>query len=170
MKIILASQSRVKINAVEKAFNDVGQFNLITAKAPSGVNEQPIGYETMRGAMNRIDFIKAVHPDADLYISIENGLFPEHCDFIDYAVVTISDKNGKTSTTKSKGVLFPKHYVLKTRYRNGGFAQWTVGQTMMDAGIVKNNADPHICLSGESRVDLLDAAVRHAVCKLKLKR
>ncbi len=173
MQIVLASQSQIKIDAVSLAFNESmganAAYDLIALKAPSNVNEQPIGFETMRGAQNRIDFIKAARPNADFYVSIENGLFPEHCDFIDYAVVTIEDSNGKSATTRSKGIIFPKFYVLQTRYREGGFKQWTVGKTMMEAGEVKNHADPHKCISGISRVDLINQATRHAVHKLKLK-
>ena len=170
MHVVLASQSKIKEQAVRQAFNNVSGFKLTTIKAPSGVNEQPIGHETMRGARNRIEFIKDAEPDADIYISIENGLFYEHIDYIDYAVVTVETKDGHIHTTKSEGVLFPKHYVLQTRDSAEGFRNKTVGETMKKAGIVKDNADPHSCLTDQkkSRVQLLNQAVCTATRKLKL--
>ena len=75
MKIALASQSRKKIDAVKLAFQEVAGVELLTIKAPSNVHEQPLGDETFQGARNRLAFTRQACADADIYISIENGLF-----------------------------------------------------------------------------------------------
>lgn len=168
MKVALASQSGKKIEAVKLAFADVSNFELITIKAPSGVNEQPIDNETFEGASNRIAFTKAACPDADLYISIENGLFLENQNFVDRAVVTIESHFGTAETTLSDEVVFPTASVEKTSNRDGGFVKWTVGKTMAEDGIVKDDADPHLCLSGKSRVEFLNETTVLAVKKLGL--
>lgn len=172
MKIALASESGKKIAAVRHAFGDAAE--IVTFKAPSGVNEQPIGDETLRGAQNRIAFIQAACPDADLHISIENGLFLERTEngleYVDRAIVTIAKKDGNISTTKSDGVTFPEEYVNQTRHRDGGFEEWTVGQIMAEAGIVPDHADPHRDLDpqGRSRVDFLNNAARKAAASLNM--
>lgn len=166
MKIALASKSQKKIDAVRLAFG--GKAEILAFKAPSGVNEQPIGDETLQGAQNRIAFIREACPDADLYVSIENGLFEENGDFVDKAVVTLSTRDGKTSTTYSDGVTFPKEFVIQTRDRDGGFKQWTVGKTMAEAGHVSDDGDPHKDLAGRSRVSFLNEAARRAARQFRM--
>jgi non-canonical (house-cleaning) NTP pyrophosphatase len=168
MKIALASESAKKVAAIRLAFGEAAE--IVTFKAPSGVNEQPIDDETLRGAKNRIDFIKAACPDADIFVSIENGLFLEDGEYVDRAVVTIAKADGEPSTTFSDGVIFPKDSVLKTERREGGFAEWTVGKTMMEDGIVTDDADPHADLDPDhrSRVDFLNEAAQKAAASLKL--
>ncbi|MBK68150.1 MAG: hypothetical protein CMP22_08495 [Rickettsiales bacterium] len=168
MIIALASTSSKKVDAVKLAFGE--SVNLIARKVESGVNEQPIGDETMQGADNRIEFLKAALPTADFFISIENGLFKEAGQYVDRAVVTIEDKSGNRFTTLSEGVVFPTEFVEKTREREGGFEKWTVGKTMMEAGIVSDDGDPHKDLDpeGRSRVYFLNQAVQAAKAKIAL--
>ena len=170
MKVVLASTSEKKISALKKAFLEVVGLEIepITVKALSGVNEQPINDETYEGAFNRIEFIKAAHPDADLWMSIENGLFEIDNKYYDQAVVTAEKSDGTLVMGLSDGVVFPKIYVEMTRDRDGGFKEWTVGKTMAEHGIVKDHADPHLCLSGKSRVDYLNEAAKRAVEDLNL--
>jgi non-canonical (house-cleaning) NTP pyrophosphatase len=151
MKIALASQSRKKIDAVKLAFQEVAGVELLTIKAPSNVHEQPLGDETFQGARNRLAFTRQACADADIYISIENGLFMQDGKFVDKAVVTVETANGEVQTTLSDGVEFPIEYVEKTSNRKGDFKEWTVGETMAEAGIVQDNADPHLCLNETTR-------------------
>jgi inosine/xanthosine triphosphatase len=165
MLIVLASTSAVKVAACKKAFSNVAGCEIIAVKAASDINEQPMNGETLRGAFNRLNNAKQIRPDADYYISIENGIFEEKGQFIDRAVVSIMDKQGVVKTAYSDGVEFPQQWVEETRKR--GFDQWTVGKVMEEMGIVAKHDDPHLSLIGKSRVDYLDQAASRAVLVLR---
>lgn len=152
-KIVLASTSALKIEACRRAFPG---FEIVPLKVPSGVNEQPIGDETLRGAVNRIDAARAAAPSADYYMAIENGLFQEGSAYVDRAVVMVESAEGIRCCTTSDGVAFPTEYVDEARRR--GFDKWTVGRVMEEKGVVQKHDDPHKCLSGRSRVEYLDEA------------
>lgn len=165
MKIVLASTSAVKVAACTKAFGAVSDTEIITVKAASGINEQPMNEETLLGAFNRLNNAKNAVPDADYYVSIENGIFEENGHFIDRAVVTVMDRAGNVKTTASDGVEFPAASVEETRRR--GFDKWTVGKVMEEQGLVKQHDDPHLTLSGKSRVAYIDEAALKAAAALR---
>ena len=50
--------------------------------------------------------------------------------------------------------------------RSRGFDTWTVGRVMQEKGIVKKHDDPHLDLSGRSRVEYMDEAVQRAARSL----
>ena len=158
MKIILSSQSDVKIKACKRTFNDVSNLEVYGLKVPSYVAEQPFDDQTITGAANRLN--QLVEKDLglgeeDLYISIENGIFQENGKFIDRAVVVIRNSKGQMKIAMSEGVEFPKACVSEARER--GFSTVTVGKFMQEVGLVKNHADPHACLSrdGKTREDFI---------------
>lgn len=154
MKVVLASQSPVKVDVckqvVEKFYADV---ELITVKAKSGVPEQPFDHETSEGAYNRITDARTQIPDADLYISIENGIYNEKGRYIDRAVAVACDQQGDATIKWSKGVEFPALYVQEAKRL--GTDQWTVGKIMQEAKVITQHDDPHKDLVGISRADLL---------------
>jgi inosine/xanthosine triphosphatase len=167
MKIVLASTSAVKIEACKKAFSDFSDVNIVTAKVSSHVREQPLNEETLTGAFNRISAARRAVPDADLYISIESGLFEEKGTYVDRAIVIIAEKEGQKYTVRGEGVEFPGPSVEEARKR--GFDQWTVGRVMQEQGIVRQHDDPHLDLSGKSRAEYINEAMRRAVAALDLK-
>ncbi|MEM2226308.1 MAG: inosine/xanthosine triphosphatase [Candidatus Bathyarchaeia archaeon] len=78
MRVAVGSTNPVKIRATEKAFSrafpglEVIAFGI---EVESGVPPQPLGEETIRGAMNRA--AKALEKSgADFGVGIEAGLFP----------------------------------------------------------------------------------------------
>lgn len=162
MKIVLASTSAVKLEALRAAFG--ASAEIVTLKAPSGVNEQPLNAETLTGAFNRIGAAREAVPDADLYVSIENGIFEEEGRFIDKPVVTVAKAQGAPEVTYGEGVEFPRGSVEEARRR--GFDQWTVGKVMQEQGLVRQHDDPHLDLSGKSRAEYIRDAVVAAAKKL----
>ncbi len=159
MRIVLASTSAVKLSACREAFGNAA--DIIVVKASSGISEQPMNAETLTGAFNRLRDAKAQVPDADLYISVENGLFEENGKFIDRPVIVIARKNGAPETTFGEGVEFPSECVEETRLR--GFDKWTVGKVMQEKGLVAQHDDPHVELAGKSRKSLLVDAIKQAL-------
>lgn len=156
MKIVLASTSSLKLQAVQQAFGP--DVKVVTVSVPSGVNEQPFGDETLRGARNRIAGARVAHPEADCYVSIESGIFeiisPDgRTEYIDRAVIVMENTAEAEWVRYSEGVTFPRGCVEEAQRR--GFDAWTVGEVMAELGIVKNHADPHLDLVGRSRVSFL---------------
>lgn len=165
MKVVIASTSELKVQAVKNAFNDPS-IEFIAVKADSNVSEQPMNEQTLTGAFNRIDDARRLSPGADFYVSIENGIFEEDGKFIDRAIVTIGNETSDPVVTYSDGVEFPKNAVEETRKR--GFDQWTVGKVMAEMLIVKSHSDPHLDLSGKSRVAYITETAEKAVSKISL--
>lgn len=162
MKVVVASASAVKLSAVRSACSD--QAELIGVAAASGVNAQPVGHETVQGAQRRLANARVIRPDADVYISIENGIFDENGTWVDYPVVIAARAGGAQVIVRGHGVVFPPAAIEAARQQ--GFATTTVGQTMQASGIVRQHDDPHRDLTGISREDYLIDAVRSALARV----
>lgn len=160
MKIALSSQSGVKVDAIYRAFGHIKGLDLVAIKAPSSVNEQPFNDETMRGSFNRLAYIEGQCPDADMYVSIENGLFEEDGNYVDRAVVIIKGKGHEPVIALSDGVTFPHEFVEFARMR--GFETTTVGQVMEEAKFVEAHNDPHKSITGKTRAAYIDDALSRA--------
>lgn len=79
MKILIASQNKVKAAATHEAFarflNEVADIVLPEVEIDSGVDSQPSSLEeTARGALNRLKAIQTV-PGYDYYVAIEGGVY-----------------------------------------------------------------------------------------------
>lgn len=166
MKVVVASTSAVKIDACRKAFGAAA--GIVGVKVQSGVNEQPMNDETVQGAFNRIAAARAAMPGADVYVSIENGIFEENGKYIDRPVIAVARGTGTPEVTYGEGVEFPAASVEETRKR--GFDTWTVGKIMQEQGIVTQHDDPHGDLSGKPRAVYLADAVKSAAKKLSIQK
>ncbi|MGI2028266.1 DUF84 family protein [Endozoicomonas acroporae] len=150
--IVVGSESKMKISAVEKAFARY-QVNLIATKARSGINSQPVENETLTGAGNRIKDAKAKYQAADhdadfLLVAIENGIFHEQVNgqkvWLDKAVVIIETSGGMQYIKETSPVLLPAECVTIARQR--GFENTTVGQVMAEIDSTVQHDDPHSSL------------------------
>lgn len=159
MNIVVTSQSALKLAAVRAAF--AATDTIIGVKAASGVAEQPLNDETMRGAFNRLADAKHLHPGADLYVSIENGLFEENGQYLDKAVAVVLDTGNGMDTGISDGVIFPSDCVEEARRR--GFDTWTAGKVMAERGVIAKHDDPHATLAGKPRADYIAQALADAL-------
>jgi non-canonical (house-cleaning) NTP pyrophosphatase len=160
MKVVLASESKVKIAAVQKAFSDTS-IELVPISVPSHVSEQPFDDETLTGAFNRLNAAQLTVPDADMYIAIENGIFEEDGHFVDRAIVAITHNGNEPSITYSEGVRFPAEAVAEAKQK--GFDKTTVGKVMATKGWVQDHADPHKDLIGKSRAVILAETMKAAL-------
>lgn len=79
LTIAVASDNPVKIAVAAAAFSKVFPDKAILplcVKSVSGVPEQPMGLEeTLRGAKNRLAFVKERFPEADYWIAQEGGSY-----------------------------------------------------------------------------------------------
>jgi non-canonical (house-cleaning) NTP pyrophosphatase len=160
MKIVIASTAKQKLDSLNLVLDYVlvskEGIDILGLKASSLINEQPEGREEIeRGCNNRLQsIIKEVQ--ADLYFSIENGIefIPSKDIWIDYALVKcFALQNGKAYFAFSDYVTFPNACVMEAKKR--GFEQWTVGAVMAEFIKGLDKQDPHLWLTGISRVEFL---------------
>ncbi|MDX1461370.1 MAG: inosine/xanthosine triphosphatase, partial [Xanthomonadales bacterium] len=98
MKVIVTSKNPVKIRAVERAFSetlDPQVLDIVPVSVPSGVSDQPRSdTETRRGALNRVSAGQRVEPDADDWVGMEGGLERHDGEWLASAWMVISDRDG----------------------------------------------------------------------------
>ena len=75
--IVVASTNPVKIQAALAGFRRMfpaEPFEAVGVAAPSGVSDQPMtDAETLRGATQRVEGARRLHPAADYWVGIEGG-------------------------------------------------------------------------------------------------
>ena len=96
MLVIVGSENRIKISAVQKAFQ---LFNfdaeIIGVDVKTSVTDQPIGInETVKGALERASGALIKRPDADLGVGVEAGLVKWFSRYLDQHVAIIVDRRG----------------------------------------------------------------------------
>lgn len=109
-KVIVASQNPVKIEVAKRAFGAIfpnEEFEYIGVKSESGVPDQPFGEETRVGAMNRLAYIKKMHPGADWYISQEGGLHYDGDKIYNRAWIVAEDKTGAIGESSTASFYIP---------------------------------------------------------------
>ena len=79
MKVLIGTKNPGKIEGAKRALEKYYQnVELIGVKVESNVNEQPVGVETYKGALNRVNnllqYAKANGIKADLFMAVESGL------------------------------------------------------------------------------------------------
>lgn len=105
MKVIVASENPVKINAVFDGFKRMFPDALIEIKGvkiDSDVSNQPFSdEETYKGAFLRAKKVKKLYASADFFVGIEGGIEVENGEMQSFAwIVTISNSLvGKARTT-----------------------------------------------------------------------
>ncbi len=110
-KIIIASLNPAKINAVKMAFeqtfkNTAMQFEGVSV--PSGVSDQPMTDEdTKQGAINRVNNAQQEIPNADFWVGLEGGIDMINEDMIAFAWMSIRDKSGYLSLTRTATFSLP---------------------------------------------------------------
>ena len=151
IRIGLASNSKIKIESVEKSFSKLcPNIEIITRNTKSDINEQPIGFtETILGAQNRMNYLIEVlkfTPQVDFYISIENGLIQLSQEkWLDIAwVILIDAKTNKKYEGSSSGILFDKHIVEESK--RIGWETTTAGSIMAKKSLC-DPTDPHSFLT-----------------------
>jgi inosine/xanthosine triphosphatase len=173
MKIIVASQNPVKLEAVKQAFGLVfGELGLeiFSVEAPSGVSDQPMDVrETAEGALNRAKNIQ--HHEADYVVGIEGGLsFVKPLDseygFEQTWAAVIDCASGKSEVASGPAFPIPHHVIELIRSGKNltdamaaTYGTVDLGQKEGDNGwISDNNVD---------RTEASKLAVLLALCTLK---
>lgn len=111
VKIVVASQNPVKLNATLRGFEQMFpglDFSIEGVSVESGVNDQPIGREeTLQGAKNRLNSLIAAVPDADYWVGIEGGIELHDDNMEVSAWIVIKSKEGQIGMGKTGAFVLP---------------------------------------------------------------
>jgi len=109
--IVVASRNPVKIEAVRQAFSSQfpsANLELIPIDVESGVSKQPNSdQETRRGAKNRVDGAKLIHPDADFWVGLEGGIETVDDQLMAFAWMVIRDRDEKIGEARTVTLPLP---------------------------------------------------------------
>lgn len=104
MKLVVASQNPVKLNAVRQGFSKIfpdAELIVSGTSVPSGVPDQPMSdAETLQGALNRARNARSAMPDADYWIGLEGGVEIQTDQILAFAWIVIvnAEREGKGRT------------------------------------------------------------------------
>jgi inosine/xanthosine triphosphatase len=104
MRVVVASKNPIKIQAVQKAFEQVFQVPMVFEgfSVPSGVSDQPMtDAETFKGALNRLKVLKESVKDADYWVGLEGGIIvhgPTEYEAMAWIVIMKDEKISKSRT------------------------------------------------------------------------
>jgi non-canonical (house-cleaning) NTP pyrophosphatase len=165
VKIIVSSTAIQKLQAVQKAFEI--QLPNITLeikglKVPSGINEQPVRKkEIEQGCNNRLAETMKLE-QSDIFISMENGIVKEGENWIDIGyIIMYFQKSRQQFDGYTNSVIFPTDCVEEAKKR--GFELNTVGSVMAELYPQINKQDPHLSISGKSRVFYLSRKIEDLI-------
>ena len=116
MKVLIGTTNPGKIKgaqiALEKYFDHV---EIEGIKVSSDVNEQPVGLDTYRGALNRVNNLMQFAADnnmqADWFLAVESGLTSELGFWAITNIAVIKNNQGETGVGSSASFPVPQKYV-----------------------------------------------------------
>jgi non-canonical (house-cleaning) NTP pyrophosphatase len=163
-KVVLTSPCPLKLAALEQAIQQL-RWNtvvIISLKAAYSLSEQPGGEETPRDADHRIRWAQSLVPEADLYLSIDDDLYPlEKGGQNRQTVVVVAVSGQRRHVAMSEGVEFAAKYVSPARRR--GIATTSVGNVTQKSSLLAHQDEQHLSLVGKSRRELLVETIRAAL-------
>ncbi|EEA96164.1 inosine/xanthosine triphosphatase [Pseudovibrio sp. JE062] len=105
MKVVVASQNPVKVNATLEAFRaqfPADEIDLVSASVPSGVGDQPMNdEETRQGAVQRAENALEAEADADFGVGLEGGICELHGIAYTFAWMVVISREGQVSASRS---------------------------------------------------------------------
>ncbi len=118
MRIIVASTNPVKIESARRGITALfGQAEALGVEVVSGVSDQPFGNEeTLRGAINRAQAARSLHPEADFAVGIEGGVEELDDDLLAMAWVVIIDRAGKMGKARSGSFVLPREVTALIKF------------------------------------------------------
>jgi inosine/xanthosine triphosphatase len=109
MKIIICTENKAKVQAIENVLNRVWtNFSIINEKFPSDISEQPLSEdEGIEGAVNRANNARLKYPNADYFIGMEGYVDTTKYGMFLAGAVAIIDSSGKCGIGISAKMLLP---------------------------------------------------------------
>lgn len=109
IKVLVASQNPVKINAVKDGLSVLlnDELDLRGVSVESGVSDQPMtDEETFRGASNRVMNARMRFPGYDFYVGVEGGVENSVSGLMAFAWIVI-DNGEKYGKARTAGFFLP---------------------------------------------------------------
>jgi len=117
MKVIIASKSPVKEEAVKRGFMMIFPevtFTFECVPAHSGISDQPMSNDEIRtGALSRIKHARELAPD--FYVGLEGGVEEMYGDLYNYGWVVIESKDKRQGHSRTVSFALPpaiRHLIL----------------------------------------------------------
>ncbi len=115
LKVVVASTNPVKINTTEIGFAQMfGEivWQVEGVSAESGVGGQPMSEEeTLRGAMNRVENVSGLSPQADYWVGIEGGTEEMEQGMVSFAWIVVKSKDGLVGKGRTGSFFLPPKVV-----------------------------------------------------------
>ncbi|KZL16778.1 Non-canonical purine NTP phosphatase [Pseudovibrio axinellae] len=119
MKVVVASQNPVKVNATLEAFQaqfPADEIELISQDVLSGVSDQPMSdEETRKGAMTRAENALGAHTDADFGVGLEGGICEVSGIAYTFAWMAVLSREGQISANRSMLLPLPDKVMALVR-------------------------------------------------------
>lgn len=137
MRVIVASTNPVKIESTRRGIAALyGAVEVSGVAVESGVAAQPFGSEeTLRGAVNRAQAARTLHPEADLAVGIEGGVEVIGDDLLAMAWIVIIDRAGTIGKARSGSFVLPRK----------------IAALMRDEGLELGDADDRVFGQADSK-------------------
>ncbi len=159
MIIIVGSTSAIKEQAFRIAFEGIAS-GIRTFDAASGVDEQPCGFETHRGARNRCMSAQMGLPlPGAAYMAIENGIKSHGGDTVDFAVFHAVMPDGFELSVTGPQVVVPSDIYDEWEQRSYRDNTLTWGDVYSGRRGC-DRKDPHKHLTGTPRLQYLVETIR----------
>lgn len=116
MKVLLASKSKIKLDALKEAFeNYFENVEVFGVETDSNVRDNPINDEVLQGAKNRlqnlIENVKNKNLSADYFASAESGIVNFFGEWQNLTIVIIRNNEGKEAYAVSAAYPVPEKYI-----------------------------------------------------------
>jgi len=100
VKVLVGSQNRVKLEAVQEAFSKYfGEVEVVGVKVDGIVSSQPLASETLEGARNRALEVRRINDEQSLhakfFVGVEGGMLKLFSRCFALSVMCIMDDTGR---------------------------------------------------------------------------
>ena len=122
--VIVASKNEAKLKGVKMAFErwNFEDLKVMGMESESGVPDQPFGEDVLKGAMNRLEWLKTHSTQyADYYVACEGGVIESCGMYFNVQFTAIENSNGIIRFGMSQGFQIPAQYVQKVKSKGLAF-------------------------------------------------
>jgi inosine/xanthosine triphosphatase len=110
LRVLVASGNPVKLRATRDGFRALTRAREVSVDGlavPSGVAHQPLSdEETLRGAVQRVEALKAQAPDADFWVGLEGGVEPHGEELWAFAWAVVAGRGAAGRTGRARTAAF----------------------------------------------------------------